>query len=323
MPWDSVPWFIEGSAEHSSQVARLLAYNSVGGAEGVIGPNDLRVRALAAPGQQVEVLTGACSILNRAAGAQYEAYAGRMIAIDKIPITPTGPAARSDLVIARVENPYLLGETWPQPSTPATGPYIYTRVISGVPAGTTSIRQVRPGDSAITLARIDIPPNTSSVLPGYVKDLRKVARPRTEERTYTIIGYPEYSYIDKTDGGWKNWPERATWNLDIPDWAVTATITTNLSGLRLSINNVYVGMRHVLAGQTGAYSELDDDGGTGFRRADKLLADNFAVPAAWRGTTQTLLIQTVAMDPGRLDVNGATQVVCKVLFKEAPAQDGA
>ncbi|MFJ5121955.1 hypothetical protein [Kitasatospora sp. NPDC088548] len=323
MSWDSVPWFIEGSAEHSAQIARLLAYNSVGGAEGVIGPNDLRVRALAAPGQQVEVLTGACSILSRAAGAQYEAYAGRMISIDKIPITPTGPTGRSDLIVARVENPYLLGETWAQPSTPATGPYIFTRVISGVPAGTTSIRQIRPNDSAITLARIDLPPNTSSVLPGHIKDLRKVARPRSEERAYTIIGYPEYSYIDTTDSQWKAWPERANWAIDIPEWAVTATVTTNFSGMRLSVNNVYVWMRHMWGGVAGSTSELDDDGGTGFRRADKLLADTYSVPAAWRGTTQTLHVQTAAFDPGRLDVNGTTQVVVRVLFREAAAQDGA
>ncbi|MER8103301.1 hypothetical protein [Kitasatospora sp. NPDC094016] len=322
MSWDSVPWFLEGSAEHSSAIARLLAYNAVGGAEGVIGPADLRVRALAAPGQQVEVLTGACSILNRAAGAQYEAYAGRMISIDKIPITPTGPTPRSDLIIARVENPYLMGETWQQPSNPAAGPYIFTRVISGVPAGTTSVRQVRPGDSAIALARIDLPPNTSSVLPAHIKDLRRVARPRTDDRIYTVIGCG-YSYIEPTDRTPKNWPEQANWTIDIPEWAVTAIITTNLSGLRLSNNNVYAQMRHVFAGIAGSNSELDDDGGGGFRRADKLLADRYSIPAALRGTTQPLLVQTTALDPGRIDVNSSTQLICRVQFQEAAAQDGA
>ncbi|MFD7830708.1 hypothetical protein [Streptomyces sp. MJM8645] len=322
MPWDSVPWFIEGSAEHSAQIARLLAYNSVGGAEGVIGPTDLCVRALSSPGQQVEVLTGACSILNRAAGAQYEAYAGRMISTDRIPITPTGPTGRSDLIIARVENPYLMGETWPQPSTPATGPYIATRVISGVPANTTTARQARPGDSAIALARIDLPPNTTSVLPAHIKDLRRVTRPRTEERVYTVIGCA-YSYIEPTDGNPKNWPEQAAWSIDIPEWAVTAIITTNLSGLRLSGDNVYAQMHHVLAGIAGSNSELDDDGGTGFRRADKLLVDRFAIPAALRGTTKPLNIQTTAIDPGRIDVNSSTQLICRVQFQEAAAQDGA
>ncbi|MEW1657845.1 hypothetical protein [Streptomyces sp. NPDC093707] len=317
--WDNVPWFVEGGAEHSSEVARLLAYAAFGGAEGVVGVGDLRVQALSAPGAAVQVTTGACAIINRAAGAPYQAYAGRLPIGEQVPIAATGPSARSDLIVARVENPYSYGETWPQPTDPKVGPYVFSRVVSGVPKTTTSVRQVRSGDSAIALARIDLPPNTSSVTQAMITDLRSMVRPRRDRRLHTA--FPStLSRLVYSDNIWKRWPMEARWDIAVPEWATRAKIVTTIAGLRLSFANVFADMQHVFAGVKGQDTVIDDDQGSGTRRNTVVIADNMYLPAAVRGTTQSLYLQTLISkaEAGDVGVDAATSIVCDVEFVESP-----
>lgn len=323
MPWDSVPWFTEGGAEHSSEVARLMAYAAFGGAEGVVGAGDLQVKALTAPTAAVQVTTGACAIVNRAAGSPYQAYAARLPTGDQVLIAATGVSARSDLIVARIENPYSFGETWPDPSNPKVGPYVFTRVISGVPKTTTSVRQVRPNDSAITLARIDIPANTASITQGMIKNLREMVRPRRERVLYTA--FPStLSSLTYSDNKWHNWPgEPARWSIDVPLWATRVKIITTLAGFRLTRSDVFARMQNVLGTVLGQDTGIDDDQGTGTRRSTIVLADNFAVPAAMRGTAQNLFLQTymTKSESGDVSVDSNTSIVADVEFVEAPDED--
>ncbi|MEU9354988.1 hypothetical protein AB0D65_29335 [Streptomyces griseoloalbus] len=320
MPWDSVPWFTEGGAVHSSEVARLLAYAAFGGAEGVVGSGDLRVRALSSPGPEVQVMTGACAITNRAAGAAYQSYAGRLPTADRVDIAATGVSARSDLIVARVENPYSYGETWPDPSNPEVGPYIFTRVISNVPKTTTRVSQVRPSDSAIALARVDLPANTSSVTQAMITDLRSMVNPRRDRKLYT--GFPStLSTLSYSDNKWHNWPgEPARWNIDVPLWATRMKIITTLAGFRYTRSNVFARMQNVFGGKLGQDTFIDDDQGAETRRSTIVLADNMYVDTAMRGTTQQLYLQTYMYksESGDVSVDSGTSIVADVEFVESP-----
>ncbi|WP_030372348.1 hypothetical protein [Streptomyces rimosus] len=315
MSWDSVPWFTEGEAEHSSEVARLLAYAAFGGAQGVVGAGDLQVRALATPGAAVQVLPGACAITNRATGSAYQSYAARLPVGEQAPIAATGSAARSDLVVARVENPFSYGETWPNPSDPKVGPYIFTRVISGVPKTTTSVRQIRPSDSAITLARIDIPANTSSITQAMVKDLRRMVRPRKDRSIHTASPNGNQNwYGDK--GVWHQWPAMARWQVDVPEWATQARITMTIAGTQVIDGNVWGGCAFRVGDQQGQSVQFESTSA----RINLISADTLPIPAAMRGTTQWLeaLILLDKKLPGWLQADVVTTAIADVEWAETP-----
>ncbi|MFI7299246.1 hypothetical protein ACWCY6_17460 [Streptomyces sp. 900105755] len=319
MAWDSVPWFTEGGAEHSSEVARLLAYAAFGGAQGVVGSGDLAVKALSSPAAQIQVRPGACAIINRATGSTYQAYAGRLPTSDTVNVAGTGTSARSDLVVARVENPYSYGETWPNPSDPVVGPYIFTRIISGVAKTVTDVRQVRPNDSAITLARIDIPANTSAITQAMIKDLRDMVSPRRDRRLYTA--FPDsLSTLAYSDNKWHNWPGVASWDIDVPSWATRAKIVMTFAGFRMTKADVFARMQTKFGSLLGQDTGIDDDQGNNTRRSTIVLADNYAITSALRGTTQTLSVQTYMYKSptGDVSVDANTSIIADVEFVESP-----
>ncbi|MEU1355283.1 hypothetical protein ABZ410_15485 [Streptomyces cinnamoneus] len=322
MTWDGVPWFTEGGAEHSSEVARLLAYAAFGGAEGIVGSGDLQVRALSTPAAAVQVLPGACAVTNRAPGSAYQSYAARLPVAEQVPIAATGVAARSDLIVARVENPYSYGETWPNPSDPKVGPYVFTRVISGVPKTTTSARQIRSGDSAIPLARIDIPPNTSTITAAMITDLREMVSPRRDRRLYTTFP-DDLSTLGYSDNQWHNWPGMARWNIAVPLWASQVKIITTLAGFRMTNANVYASMQHSFGGILGQDTDINDDQGRMIRRCTVVIADSFGIPASMRGTVQPLFLQTYMhrSETGDVSVDGSTSIICDIDFTEAPTAE--
>lgn len=324
MPWDSVPWFTEGGAEHTSEVARLLAYAAFGGAEGIVGSGDLQVRALTSPGAAVRVTTGACAILNRAPGATYQAYAGRMPTSDQVSIASTGVSARSDLIIARVENPYSAGEPWPNPSNPKVGPYIYTRVISGVPKTTTSVRQVRANDSAITLARIDIPANTSSITQAMIKDLREMGRPRRERRLYTASPSGDENWAGNSGGAWVKWPPSARWSVEVPSWATKVRIVMNIAGTQVLDGGVWCANAWQLGSSImGQSVQIDTGQPDGSQRVHMICADTRAIPSSMRGTVQQLssLIWLDSAEAGRLQADVVTTAIADVEWVEDPYED--
>ncbi|OEJ21121.1 hypothetical protein [Streptomyces subrutilus] len=324
MPWDSVPWFVEGAAEHSSEVTRLLAYSAFGGAEGIVGPSDLRVQALSSPAAAVRVGVGACAITNRAPGGAYQAYAARLPTADQVAVAATGVTARSDLVVARIENPHSQGESWPLPNDPKAGPYVFTRIISGVPKTTTSIEQVRPGDSAITLARIDLPPNTSSVTGAMITDLREMVQPRRERRIYPLFT-ANAEFLFPEDGSWHDWPNVARVNIRIPKWATRAQLVTTIGGLGLFNALVRAEVQHFLGSSIwgGSPTTIDDDQGGGARRLTQVVASTINIPPAMRGTMQPLFLKTwMSTDhTGDLRVDNRSAIVHDVEFQEAPELD--
>ncbi|MFD7334937.1 hypothetical protein ACFV98_02890 [Streptomyces violascens] len=313
--WDSVPWFVEGGAEHSSEVTRLMSYAAFGGSQGIVGPQDLQVRSLIAPAAAVQIAPGACALLNRAAGASYQAYAARLPATHEVPIAATGQAARSDLIVARVENPYSYGETWPLPADPKVGPFIFTRVISGVPNTTTDVRQIRPNDSAITLARVDIPANTAAITQSMITDCRSLVQPRTVRSIYTASPTSDQNWAGDRNN-WIQWPPVARWQVTVPQWATKARVIMNIAGTQVIDGSVWgsCGFRiGPMSGQSVVFESST-------ARINMISADTIDIPWIFRGNSFWLeaMIQLDARNPGWLQADVATTAIADVEWSQAP-----
>lgn len=262
MTWDNGPWAIEGG-QTSADVGRLVAWHAVDGAVGVGTPTDLRVRALDVPGGQVVVGPGTCSVPVNALGKMFQSYIGSNPDDDSIDIPATGASARSDLIVARVENP-ITGEPWLAPDDPLTGQYIFTRRYPGVASDTTHVGQVDPSASAITLARIDIPPSTGAITDAMIVDLRKtIAAPLDAAATYTDTTVftvddvlpPPPNIAGHQESAWVNWPSLATWNVPVPTWATTAELYYSLNPA--ISGNTWGHMQFLFNGRASTYTSFD------------------------------------------------------------------
>jgi hypothetical protein len=257
MTWDSVPWFVGGGAEHSPEVARLLAYAATNGAEGIVAPGDLKVAPLAVPGASVRVLTGAALILNKAAGGTQQTYVARNPSEDTVGVSATGSGAgRSDLVVAQIKDPYMPGEPWADPANPKVGPYIFTTIIPNVAPGTTT---VPAGVSGIPLARIDIPANTATITSTMIKDLRKLAQARSDRDLYQFTGPATDINTPAVSASFLDWNIPGSPTVTVPTWANKAIVLVTLSGIIAW--NLYHDMqiRVVMGTKTGAATVVDLD----------------------------------------------------------------
>ncbi|URQ05006.1 minor tail protein [Arthrobacter phage Iter] len=303
MSWDSVPWFVGGGAEHSPEVARLLAHAAVGGAEGLVTPADLKVTPLAVPGGGVQIAPGAALIRSRAAGGALQTYVARNPTTDTVTIAATGSGSgRTDLIVAQIEDPYMAGEPWQEPSNPKIGPYVYTRVISNVPAGTTRLQDVAgySGRTAITLARVTLPASTGTVTAGMITDLRKLARPRTERRMTTVFPAGARTAGNKLPtSSYGPWPLTSAQRpaVQVPEWATRIDIAVHMSGvlfMKGTAADTVAGIRTAFGTTTPAENGIliqdaeDADG-----RYHYTLVGTHAIPASMRGTTQYIEPQGV------------------------------
>lgn len=220
----------EGS--HNPGIFRANIYAQKNGQEGLASPTDGRVSALDVPDSYIRVSPAAYTIVNRESGYPNEMYAGRLQNEDRIPVQPTtSSGGRTDLVVFRVENPAIGAWTALPPDKKPDGPYVFTRVIPNVPSGTVSVRDIPGNYSAITLARLQIPPSTSTITNSMITPLRDVSPnpfPAPGE-FYDIVNYSGSSTLPPPPNGsgtrttnWVSWPSGATWQVPVPGWATEA-----------------------------------------------------------------------------------------------------
>ena len=195
----SVPWAIASNgAKHSGEVARTLAFAATQGSEGVISVGDMAVQQLAVAGASVQIIPGACAMLNRSPGGDHQTYVDRELATLQLAIASTSSGGgRSDLIVRRVEDPDF--PSWAVPVDPLLGPYSRYAVISGVPNTTTTAKQLNLGYPAIALARIDIPLSTATITTAMIKDMRKVCNPRRQRFVDVDMRY--YWFLTRRDLG--------------------------------------------------------------------------------------------------------------------------
>lgn len=326
MSWDSVPWFVGGGAEHSPEVARLLAFAAVGGAEGIVEAADLKVAPLAVPGASVRVAPGAALIRNRATGGAQQTYVGRNPTEDVVQIAATGGSKRSDLIVAQIEDPYMAGEPWQDPANPAVGPYVFTRVIPNVPAGTKSLQELPAyaGRSAVVLARVDLPASTGTVTAAMITDLRKLARPRSERKLILHAHSGDSRELKSTT--WTEWfPVK--FEVEIPEWATYCNILGQVYSPVQANGQSFGEVQIRFDGRSGLAGQWDlniaSSAGNGARAHPLVMKWDSPVNVASRGTTKTIeiwgrAIKVVASDTGYMVADGKTQVALDVEFLELP-----
>jgi hypothetical protein len=324
MAWDSVPWFVGGQAKHSAGVSRLLAHVAAGGREGIIGPTDLEVRELAVPGTKVRVFPGACAIINRALNVKYEMYLGRNLAAEDVAIAPTSASGgRSDLIVARVENPYLNGEPWPEPTTPeeaAAQQYIRTAVIPGVPAGTKTVKQLNLGYSAIPLGRIDLPASTGTVLQSYIKDLRFMADVASDTEQF-IIQQAGGDTLGETV--MTVWPYSLQQQVQVPEWATQANVHVTVAGAFYGPGNARGDIRVDVGGQKTQVTVFDV-ASSELSRADVHAGGSVGIPAALRGSTINVFAEARSYTAGittHLVSDANTTAIMTIQWRAVPASN--
>lgn len=224
------PWFIGGGAVHTPEVARNFASNATGRTHGIIGTPDLKVTQLDVPGTAVKIATGSAVIRVRNTQAAQQSYDAFAETTSQVDVVATGSGAgRSDLVILRVEDPYIAGSTYQSPADPTTATFVRPLIIQGVPAGTTTLAQAgRGGDSAIVLARIDLPASTGTVTNAMITDLRTMAMPRQE--TQTNFNQNATGPNTLTSTTFTPWPGYEPANI-VPEWATHAQARFWMSGV--------------------------------------------------------------------------------------------
>lgn len=347
-----VPWAVGGGAVNSEALARMIPYFMFGGQEGILQKSDLQVQALATPGTSIRVAPGGYSVVGRGSGQQYESYLGKVTTEDVVPISATGGSGRSDLVIARIEDPNISGEPWADPGDVQVGPYAFTRIIENVPSTTRSVRQLGNNFSAITLARIDIPSSTGTITQGMIKDLRSLCNPVTGSAPEPTIPCPENEDTPEvteklwTDakanvedcpvltnsytGSWVNWPAPADWIIPVPSWATGADVLLIFANLEYD-NDIWGDARVQITngGSTNIYMgssmyDVNYHGGPGPERIPIVLAGTMGpFPAAIRGKntrfrTQFKLRAGSPTHTGHLSLSSGTTLYMSVNFKQFP-----
>lgn len=350
MAWDDgVPWAIGGGSAMPAEILRLVSWAALGGQEGVFSSADLRISALDVPGTSIRALPGACSIGNRALNASKELYIQRLFSQDVVPISPTSGIGRSDLIVAQVENPYISGEPWGIPADPANGPYIFTRVISNVAATVKSVKDLNLGISAITLARIDIPPSTGTILQSMIKDLRTVVNPMTgavqppddggdgDDGDPVVTnpggdgdddGGDDNDPLTSTQTSYVPWPFTGNTDFNVPIWANYADVVVTVMGALVqndgagAFGGLFGFIRLIFGGvpQQEQSWACNTEG-----RQDIVYAQtNMPIPLAQRGTTQHFSLthkMLAGFGEGRLLSTKSTRIRFDVKFKQKPGTD--
>lgn len=322
MTWNSAPWALDGALTNS-ELARLATYVAVGGAEGVVGVNDLKVEPLATPGGAVRVASGGALVKNRSTGGANQTYAVDNNGYDQVTIASTGAGVtRSDLVVARIKDPQY--SPWPAPpvGTEETYQYVESFVISNVPGGTKSASTLNGGAglgySAVALARIDLPANTAAVTSGMIVDLRNVARPRSIEYIEHLTATAD-DVLNPAAGVWESYPAGVFFDVAVPEWAVVAKVTAFAEGVRLAkAGNGKMRVGFFDGGAT-AVTNINDAASSYPQRRSYNIGGEISVPVSYRGTTRRIRMEgtiNMAGDSGFLTTDASSSGQIRVRFEE-------
>lgn len=333
MTFANAPWAIDG-ALLSSSLARRSLYASTSGEDGIVSVNALQVLPLSTPGVGVRITAGTGIVTNGYQGvlsARNETYTvsnpgEHIIPAEEMPAS--NPSAKSYILAVVIGDPEFsqAGHPWMLVSDPPAGEeqtFQYVRpTLIEVSAGATKLNVPYP---ALVLARIDIPPSTTTITSGMIVNLRKVALPRNREAVKYVFGSP-----DNLLGGstpvltYETWPNTAHWDIDVPDWATVAKCQGFIySAIETEAN---VRARFRIAAYSGstlvAATDLTHYNGPAVMNGDRkmiAMGGDFVIPAAYRDTTLNFRVQGTCVDTPSLngmDVDSLTSCFLRVRFDE-------
>jgi len=220
--FDPVAWSVDGG-RHRGELLRFLAYAATGGAEGIVSPGDCRVRQLSTPGPQVRIDAGGVLIANRSPGVRNQSYAANGRTETRLDVTATGGTGRHDLVVVRVEDPQYAPWSANKPPVGQEPNWQYVKpfIIENVPAGTKTFAELNLGYAATELARLEIPPGTTTITDAMVKDVRQLATPRFISDGDIVT--PAGSTLTTAMTSFVNFPN-ASKSTTVPRWATEAQV---------------------------------------------------------------------------------------------------
>jgi hypothetical protein len=288
-------WAFGNGYEHTVEVGRMLAYLASGGASGVVAAPDLKVTPLDVPGGGVRVMPGAAVIASTYGGGGQQSYAARMPVAGDVDIPATSSAgARTDLIVARVEDPQYAGDL----------PGVRIERIGSVPVTTSTAAELGLPYPAVALARVTLPASTGTVQAAHITDLRRMASPRRVAGQATV--FPTGNAAEGTayqipqGGSYAAWPIRSGDRpvVFVPEWATRLSMVVHLSGVLYTGNQASVAGTRVGIGSTWSQNgikEEDDDGSysNSGKRVHYTMLGDIALEAPRRGTYQTLNVQAM------------------------------
>lgn len=347
------PWLIENALVTAKQ-ARLVAYLASEGGQGVLGTTHLRVTQQATPAGSVLVLPGAFAITNTAVGGEWETYAEGFATAETLPVTPTGAAARTDLVIARVENPSAVGTgSWAIPADPLNGPYRHLRVIEGVtPSNIPDVKTWNATWTAIPLARITRPANTGIVTDAHITDLRSLVSfaadrvtiinnppptptdpapdpvpnpvptvpPLAHDVWTGVLHLPTAATLGRNQTSWISWPDAAKFDVPVPSWATTCDILGSFNPQ--FDGDIWGEVRLSFGGNAASAVVFDENAHDVWQRVNIPVVGTYDVPSGQRGQIVKVKLQAHMLDPsghdGTLKTRQGVYLALQVNFKRSP-----
>src|SRR5690606_31486145 len=298
-----------------------------------------RVLALDVPGPSIRVMPGSAAVRNRGNGAPKEMYAVELQgSADTVSVSSTDASGgRSDLVVVRVENPFIPGEPFGLPTEPTEGPCTHVRISYDVPSDCTDYYDLEPGtcgglmvsdtDSVLTLARIDIPESTGTITQDMLNDLRSMGQlggRRIGEDFFAEVIWTEASILDTetvagTGTSFTNWPNKV-WQVPIPEW-VTGAVALVLFNPKLTDGNVWGEMKIDIGGADFGLPTTYDFDFVGTNTLETMfISGTYVIPPEVRGTVANIRLRQRSMGtyPGRLRTGVGTYVYIQLAFKRNP-----
>lgn len=335
MTFENTAWAIDGALLGSS-LARRAEYAAVGGAQGVVQKNDLKVSQLAVPGVGVLVEAGVGLVRNDYQTTPNETYVVSNPDTHTIPageMPGASGAARSFILAVVVGDPDFsqTGHPWMGSDDPPVGQeqsFNYVRPTL-IEVANSSVTELNVDYPALVLARIDIPANTTTITNAMITDLRKLARPQQSQEAFVSPGgtwtnaAPRYIPAGSAFADWG--PQEYSPQVTVPEWATRAILIVSVNGVRYADTSVNI--KGKLRAQLGTSSgpetvfDYEVDAGGGAKRADLMCAGEYDVSGI-AGDTVNIRVEGFQDSPGsptnnqRLRLQNGSQMIFDVRFFE-------
>jgi hypothetical protein len=322
--WSSLTYQIDGGNTTSQLWRQALEAVALGGQAigGIVNPLDCVVTV---PGTNlIPSISAGTVLIDGQEVFQQGAYVGFNPGADtSLTVAPTTGTARSDMVVARVEDPTFTASPW---GGSVLSQLVFPRLITNV----SSTAIVPPGgQSCIPLARIDMPATASVVLQAYVTDLRVMANVKRDRRLLQASGAG--TAVPWTLGTSPvAWPALATWPLPIPSWATGIKLRWMLAnvvylggGTNWARGNVYPVLGASVSAPNQVFASTLVSVQTAATAYEVMIIAGSAdavISTALRGTTQTLQFAqtTDGTQTGIIEVTEGSVFVMDVELSQRP-----
>lgn len=331
MTFDNAAYATDGARISAALARRALYAEARDG--GIVQTGDLKVTQLAVPGVGVLIAPGVGLVLNDYQTSPNEVYVASNPGVHTITageMPAANPSPKSYIVAVVIGDPEFsqVGHPWMGSDDPPVGEettFQYVRpTIIEVAAGATTVPGSYP---ALSLARIDVPADTTTITDSMIHDLRALASPRQSQEIFTSPNgtWENASPVRIASGStYADWgPAQYAPTVKVPAWATRAILVASINGVRLSDTSVSVSgnVRTQLGSVVGPVTSFDYSIGGGAIRDNLQTAGEYDVSGI-AGTTVAMRVEGYQSGPvtptvnQRLSLQSGSQIIFDVRFFE-------